>query len=818
MLYADVIIPLGVESFFTYSVPEEYEHSVTVGALVVVSFVRNKRYTGVVYALHSNPPEGFEVKPIERVIEEGFALSESHLKFLLWLSEYYMTPPGEVTRAALPVAMRLESYTSLSLSGGWEERLSDVPELSPEEREIVKVFQERGEICMAEVEKLLKRKDVYVAVRALLEKEIIGIKESVDDLFKPKFERWVGWKREFTDGELENVLDSLKRAKAQYKMLCDWIYYSHEHQVESLSKVEFMQKIGNSASVLKALCDRGVLEVVVREVSRLEVGDEEKQEIHALSEVQERVLGEIRKDYREKDCVLLQGVTSSGKTEVYIHLIDDMLKQGKQVLYLLPEIALTVQIVKRLRRVFGDRVGVYHSGMTDNARAEIWRKQNGDQPYPVVLGVRSSIFLPYRQLGLVIIDEEHESSYKQKEPAPRYNGRDAAIMLGKMNGAKILLGSATPSFESYQNALSGKYGFVQLATRYGAVMMPELLFVDVKEYRRKKMMKGCFTPVLYEEMKRVLESGMQVILFQNRRGYSTYLQCDHCGAILKCKHCDVSMTEYRYRNTLKCHYCGSLRAVPGVCLECGQGHYVNRTPGTERIEEEVKQYFPEARIARMDLDVMNNKAKFRALIDDFEAGNLDVLIGTQMVSKGLDFERVKLVGVMDADSLIGFPDFRAEERAYDMLMQVSGRSGRKGERGKVVIQVADIQNRVYQLVKKENYHGFYSLLSREREMFNYPPFARLIQIELRHTEELALRNAANELARLLRERLERRVCGPAEPDVSRIRKMFRIQILIKAEQGLSLSKLKAFLKQKCGELVKAPVGKGVRIYFDVDPL
>ena len=426
--------------------------------------------------------------------------------------------------------------------------------------------------------------------------------------------------------------------------------------------------------------------------------------------------------------------------------------------------------------------------------------------------------MPYRQLGLVIIDEEHESSYKQKEPAPRYNGRDAAIMLGKMNGAKILLGSATPSFESYQNALSGKYGFVQLATRYGAVMMPELLFVDVKEYRRKKMMKGCFTPVLYEEMKRVLESGMQVILFQNRRGYSTYLQCDHCGAILKCKHCDVSMTYYRYRNTLNCHYCGSLRAVPGVCQECGQGHYVNRTPGTERIEEEVKQYFPEARIARMDLDVMNNKAKFRALIDDFEAGNLDVLIGTQMVSKGWEFERVKLVGVMDADSLIGFPDFRAEERAYDMLMQVSGRSGRKGERGKVVIQVADIQNRVYQLVKKENYHGFYSLLSREREMFNYPPFARLIQIELRHTEELALRNAANELARLLRERLERRVCGPAEPDVSRIRKMFRIQILIKAEQGLSLSKLKAFLKQKCGELVKAPVGKGVRIYFDVDPL
>ena len=456
--------------------------------------------------------------------------------------------------------------------------------------------------------------------------------------------------------------------------------------------------------------------------------------------------------------------------------------------------------------------------MTDSARAEMWRRQNGENPYPVVLGVRSSIFLPYRNLGLVIIDEEHEASYKQKEPAPRYHGRDAAIMLGKMNGAKILLGSATPSFESYQNAMSGKYGFVELTTRFGEVMMPELMFVDVKEYRRKKMMKGSFTPVLYEEMKRVLERGMQVILFQNRRGYSTFLQCNHCGAILKCKHCDVSMTYYRFRNTLNCHYCGSLRPVPTVCEECGQGHYVNRTPGTERIEEEVKQYFPEARVARMDLEVMSNKVKFRALIEEFEAGNLDILIGTQMVSKGLDFERVKLVGVMDADSLVSFPDFRAEERAYDMLMQVSGRSGRKGEQGKVVIQVADRENRVYRLVEKGSFHGFYSFLSREREMFHYPPFSRLIQIELRHVNEYSLRNAANELARKLRERLERRVCGPAEPEVARVRKMYRIQVLIKAEQGLSLSKLKTFIRQKCDELLKGESGKGLKVYFDVDPL
>lgn len=818
MLFADIIIPLGVESFFTYSVPEEYEHSVTAGALVVVSFVRNKRYTGVVYAVHSNPPVGFEARPIERVIEEGFALSGAHLKFLMWMSEYYMAPPGEVTRAALPVAMRLESYTSLCLASEWKERDANADEWSAVERQVIDAFRQNGEICMAEVEKLLRRKDLYVAVRSLLEQGVIQVKESVDDLFKPKLERIVRWAREFTGEELGGFMDALKRAKAQQKMLCDWITYCDENGADALPKADFSRVIGNSAAALKGLCERGILEIAAVEVSRLDGAEEETREMHALSGTQEQALQKIREDFREKDCVLLQGVTSSGKTEVYIHLMEETIRQGKQVLYLLPEIALTVQIVKRLRRVFGDRVGVYHSGMTDNARAEMWRRQNGTDPYPVVLGVRSSIFLPYRNLGLVIIDEEHEGSYKQKEPAPRYHGRDAAIMLGKMNGAKVLLGSATPSFESYQNAMSGKYGFVELTTRFGEVMMPELVFVDVKEYRRKKLMKGSFTPVLYQEMKQVLEKGMQVILFQNRRGYSTYLQCDHCGAIMKCKHCDVSMTYYRFRNTLSCHYCGSLRPVPARCEECGQGHYVNRTPGTERIEEEVKQYFPEARVARMDLEVMSNKVKFRALIDSFEAGDLDILIGTQMVSKGLDFERVKLVGVMDADSLVSFPDFRAEERAYDMLMQVSGRSGRKGERGKVVIQVADRENRVYRLVEKGSYHGFYTFLSREREMFNYPPFSRLLQIELRHTDEYSVRNAANELARKLRERLERRVCGPAEPEVARIRKLYRIQILIKTEQGLSLSKLKTFIRQKCDELLKSETGKGVRIYFDVDPL
>lgn len=814
MIYADVIIPLGVEGFFTYSVPEEWEHAVAKGGLVAVSFAGKKRYTGVVYALHSRKPEGVTVKPIDQVLDAGFTLSEKHLKFLLWMSEYYMAPPGDVIRAAFPVAMRLESYTCVGLA---EPDIEDQV-FSDAEKKVLNLLRPGEFLSITEIEKCLRGCQVVSIVKSLLDQGVVAIKEKVDDLFKPKQEKRVCWVRRFEEEELSRLLDTLKRAPVQYRMLCKWIEYCEEQGVDFVNRIDFSRLIGDSAAALKALCDRGILKIDSVVVRCFHDDERDEGEVNELSDTQQLALKQIRDSFQKKDCVLLQGVTSSGKTEVYIHLIREVLAQNKQVLYLLPEIALTVQIVRRLQKAFGNQVGIYHSGMSDRARMEMWKKQNGDIPYRLVLGVRSSVFLPFRELGLVIVDEEHEGSYKQKEPSPRYNGRDAAIMLGKMFGAKIVLGSATPSFESYGNAMSGKYDLIRMDVRYGDVKMPELVFADMKEFRRKKLMKGAFTPVLFEEVRRALEKGMQVILLQNRRGYSTYLQCDHCGAIPRCKHCDVSMTYYKYRNTLNCHYCGSLRPVPALCEECGQGHYIQRTPGTERIEEEVSELFPEARVARMDLEVMNSKTKYKTLIDRFEAGDFDILIGTQMVSKGLDFERVKLVGVMDADSLIGYPDFRSEERTYAMLTQVSGRSGRKGERGKVVIQLSDSDNRVYRWVAQGSYPLFYEALSREREFFGYPPFGRLIQLELRHKDEIVLRRAANELAEQLRSRLDRRVCGPAVPEVSRIREMRRIQLLIKAEPALSLSKLKSFLKGAISDLLSRSDYRTLKVYFDVDPM
>lgn len=809
MKFADVIVPLAVDGMFTYSVPSCLEAVVRSGALVVVSFAGNKKYTGVVCRVHDSQPEGYKIKPIECLAEEEVYLGEKHLGFLLWVSNYYMATAGEVVKAALPVAFRLESFTMVTLT---EEEV-DYQALTAGESMLLSLLQPGESISVREAEKLLKLKSCVPVVRSLLNKGYVHIKETIDDIFREKTEKLVRWKRPFTDAELQGVLDSLKRAPVQYRMLCKWI----ESGKQECSRTEFLAVVSDSVAALKGLCEKNVLDIGERVVSRLEMGGEEAGEAHALSEQQQVAIDEVRRNFETKDCVLFRGVTSSGKTEIYIHLIREYIERGYQVLYMLPEIALTIQIVKRLRRVFGDRVGVYHSGMSDSVRAEMWRKQCSAEPYQLILGVRSSVFLPFGKPGLIIIDEEHEGSYKQKEPAPRYNGRDAAIMLGKLYGAKVLLGSATPSFETYHNAVAGKYGYVVLNTRYGNVQMPEVLFADVSEYRRKKQMKGSFSPLLYEEMKRVLDDGMQVILFQNRRGYSTYLQCDKCGAIPKCRHCDVSMTYYKQRGMLSCHYCGSLKKATDKCDACGEGNYRLRTPGTERIEEEVAALFPESRVARMDLSVMGSKARFRQVIDDFEQGKTNVLIGTQMVSKGLDFERVKLVGVVDADSMVHFPDFRAEERAYNMLMQVSGRSGRKGDRGKVVIQVTDIKNRVYTMLAGGDFDRFFAMLADERKWFAYPPFFRLIQVELRHKDEAILRHAANRLAAGLRTGLGKRVFGPAVPDVGKIGDFYRVQLLLKIEHGAAFSRIKTLLKKEFAVLFENKVNASLRVFCDVDP-
>lgn len=809
MKFADIIIPLAVEGVFTYAVPEVLEEKLREGMLVVIPFVGNKKYTGVVCRIHTEEPIGHRVKIIEDLAEEDISFSPAHLHFLWWISGYYMALPGEVLKAALPVIFRLESFTDITLT----ESDIDFAGLTENERALVSFLKKGEYTSLREAEKYLKVKNGWRLVKTLLNKGYLQIRESIDDVFKNKTEKWIRWARAFNESELNAILDGLKRSRVQYQLICKWI----EAGEERMEKQRFLKEFGGSAAIIKALCEKNILVQEEKIVSRLDTGPQEKQECHTLSVSQQEALQQIQHYFREKECVLLQGVTSSGKTEVYIHLIQEYIAGGKQVLYMLPEIALTVQIIKRLRRVFGNTIGIYHSGMPDQARAELWKKQCGSDPYPVVLGVRSSVFLPFQHLGLIIVDEEHDGSYKQKEPSPRYQGRDAAIMLAKLHNARVLLGSATPSFETYFNVKTGKYGHVSLTSRYGNILMPEIQFADVAEYRRKKLMKGTFTPLLYQEMKKVLEKGKQVILFQNRRGYSAYLQCDVCGATLKCDHCDVSMTYYKQRDLLSCRYCGSIKKTEELCKDCGRGHYRLRTPGTEKIEEEVGRLFPGIRIARMDMEAMNSRTKYRSVIDDFERGKTDVLVGTQMVSKGLDFENVKLVGVMDADSMVNFPDFRAEERAYEMLMQVSGRSGRKGERGKVIIQTADLQNRIYGMLSVQDYAAFYTELLAERQAFAYPPFYRLILVEMRHKEVIILRNAANLLVVRLREQLGRRICGPAVPEVGRIGGMYRLQIIVKIEQGASYSKIKAFLKQELGSLRKEKGCGGLRMICDVDP-
>lgn len=809
MRYADVIVPLAVEGMYTYGIGEEWAECIRPGMLVWVSFAGNKKYTALVGCVHDNQPEGYEVKWIEGIAEEQIRLGDEHLKFLFWLSEYYMATLGEVMKAALPVAFRLESFTALVRT---MEEVDDAV-LTEQERLLFRFLRPGESVALKEAEKCLKLKRSLSVVRSLLDRGYIQVKETVGDMYREKTERYVAWGGDFSDEQLHRILDGLKRAPVQYMMLCRWIEWGKEEMLRG----DFLEKTGQNPGALKALCDKGILRIGERSVSRLEEGKVCDAGWHSLTAGQSGALRDIQGCFASKDCVLLQGVTSSGKTEVYIHLIKEYIERGEQVLYMLPEIALTVQIVKRLQSVFGEKVGIYHSGMPDAVRAELWKKQCGPSPYPLILGVRSSVFLPFSRLGLIIVDEEHDSSYKQKEPSPRYQGRDAAIMLGRIHGARVLLGSATPSFESWQNAVSGKYGLVRLNGRYGGIQMPEVVLADVGEYRRKKLMQGSFSPLLIREMEKTLAEGKQVILFQNRRGYSTYVQCGHCGSIPKCRYCDVSLTYYKQREVLVCRYCGAMLPMQEVCPECGTGHYREMTPGTEKIEEEVGRLFPDKRVARMDLDMMSSRARYKAVIDDFAAGRTHILIGTQMVTKGLDFENVKLVGVMDADSIVNFPDFRAEERAYCMLTQVSGRSGRKGERGKVVIQAADVNNRVYRMLTEGDYETFFSELVAERGLFLYPPSTRLIQMEFRARDIVVLRHAANRLALRFREKLGKRVCGPAVPEVGRIGGLYRLVLMLKIEAGMSYSGVKSFIRKELAELRQEKSFHAVRIFCDVDP-
>lgn len=819
MKYIDVIVPLPLGGTFTYSVPDEWADAVRIGMRVVVPFGKKKMYTAIVSIIHTHKPELlYEVKDVICLLDNQPVLRYPQLKFWEWVGAYYQAYPGDVYQAAVPAGLKLESETRVCINPDFEAEHI----LSEKEQRILDALSDGKPVNVAELNKVTEIRDVLPTLKILLEKGAVEVSEELTEKFRAKTDTFVRLSDDARREEnLRRTFDELGRAKKQLDVLMMYIDLSKcliPARQREVTRKELLEKSGASPAVLAALVERGVLETYLKEIGRLDISDLPTNAVYALNEFQQTALSSIEKQFKEKPVVLLHGVTSSGKTEIYIHLIQKVLAEGKQVLYLVPEIALTTQLTSRLKRVFGKRLGVYHSKFSDAERVEIWNNVLNDKSYEVIIGVRSSIFLPFRQLGLVIVDEEHESSYKQYDPAPRYNARNAAIVLASMHGAKTLLGTATPSIESYFNAETGKYGLVELHQRHEEMQLPEIVVVDTKEAYHKKRMEGHFSDVLLEKIAKALGNNEQIILFQNRRGYAPYIECKGCAYVPKCKNCDVSLTVHKVFNTLTCHYCGYTEPIPTICPVCKTPNLNTKGFGTEKIEDEIRQIFPNARISRMDLDTTRSKKSYEKLITDFENHKVDILIGTQMVTKGLDFEHVSLVGILNADNMLNFPDFRAHERAYQLMAQVSGRAGRKNKRGLVVLQTSQPEHTVIGQVIRNDYAAMYKLQTEERKQFKYPPYFRMIQVTLRHKDVKVLQQAAFTLAGQLRAIFGPRVLGPIDPVVSRIQNLFIKQIILKIENEASPAKAKEMLQHASNELLTQSRFKSVRIGLDVDPV
>lgn len=757
MHYVDVILPLPLEGTFTYSLPASLAGGVRLGVRVLVPLGKSKTYTAMAVRTHDVKPD-FETRDILQVIDQEPVLLERQLRLWQWISTYYMSALGDVFKAALPAGLKAEEN------------------------------------------------------------------------YRPKTVRCVTLHANLrTEQNLHLALTILGKALKQQQTFNTYLQLSHWDQIDGDTPPDHIQDVacdellnasGASDAVLRQLISRKFLEVYYREVGRIGGGGEYHPEhIQPLSEAQQDAMNQIGVQFMSKNVVLLHGVTSSGKTEIYIHLIQKAIDEGRQVLYLLPEIALTVQMTRRLQHVFGSRLGIYHSKYSDAERVEIWKKQLSDEPYDVILGARSAVFLPFTRLGLVIVDEEHETSFKQQDPAPRYHARSAAIMLARMyEGAKVLLGTATPSMESYYNATTGKYGYVQLTTRYRNVAMPEIRVVDTKDLYRRKMMRGAFSPDLLEAMRSALSNRKQVILFQNRRGFAPMVECKVCGWVPKCKNCDVSLTYHRSMNVLTCHYCGFTYAVPRQCPNCESTELIGRGYGTEKIEDRVRELFPEARISRMDLDTTRSRNAYSRIINDFSNGRTDILIGTQMISKGLDFGNVSVVGILNADTMLNYPDFRAYEHAFMMLSQVSGRAGRGGEQGLVILQTKSADLPVIHQVVTGDFASFSRDLLEERRMFSYPPFFHLVYVYLRSKYESTVESAAVELASRLRQSFGERVLGPDKPSVARVKTESIRKIVLKLELGIDLSLARRHMAAARAALLQDKRYAAMTVFFDVDPL
>lgn len=815
--YVDVILPLPLPKSFTYSLPDEYAEEVKIGCRVVVPFGRKKFYTAIVRNVHYCAPTEYEVKEISTLLDASPILLPNQFKFWEWIADYYLCTQGDVYKAALPSGLKLESETIVEYNPDFE---ADAP-LPEREQRILDLLAIDSQQCVTKLEKESGVKNILTAIKSLLDKEAIFVKEELKRTYKPKTEARVRLAGTADEKQLHILFDILSRAPKQLALLMKYVECSGilgDGTPKEISKKELLQRANVAPAVLNGLVDKKIFEIYYHEIGRLNKQEKEVVELNALNEFQQRAHDEIVQSFQEKNVCLLHGVTSSGKTEIYIHLIEEAIRQGKQVLYLLPEIALTTQITERLQRVFGSRLGIYHSKFPDAERVEIWRKQLGENGYDIILGVRSSIFLPFQNLGLVIVDEEHENTYKQQDPAPRYHARSSAIVLAAMYGAKTLLGTATPSIETWQNAMDGKYGFVQLKERYKEIQLPEIIPVDIKELHRKKRMVGQFSPLLIQYMKEALEQNEQVILFQNRRGFAPMIECRTCGWVPKCKNCDVSLTYHKGINQLTCHYCGYTYQLPKACPACAGTELVNRGFGTEKIEDDIKVLFPEAAVARMDLDTTRTRSAYEKIIADFEQGKTDILIGTQMVSKGLDFDHVSIVGILNADTMLNYPDFRSYERAFQLMAQVSGRAGRKNKRGRVVLQTKSIDHPIIHQVIANDYEDMVGGQLAERQMFHYPPYYRLVYVYLKNHNEALLDQMAAVMANKLRGVFGNRVLGPDKPPVARIQTLFIKKIVVKIEQNAPMGRARELLLRIQREMIEDEHYKSLIIYYDVDPM
>ena len=754
MKYADILLPVPLEGFFTYAVPERLREQIAFGMRVLVNFGPKKTYVGIVVRFHDEEPKGYNTKEIIDIADKQPMLLDKQLQLWQWIAEYYLAPIGDIYKAAMPAGLKAE------------------------------------------------------------------------DGYKPKTETYIRLAEKYRTVEaLHIAINMLTRAEKQlaaflgYLQLSHWDEAEHHANIEEITREELMNASHSTSTTIGMLVKRGMLETYEKEVGRLNhSGEPHPENIQKLSPAQQDAYNAILFSMMRKNVTLLHGVTSSGKTEIYIHLIQHTLDEGKQVLYLLPEIALTVQIMDRLQKVFGRRLGIYHSRYSDGERVEIWQKQMSNDPYDIILGARSAVFLPFQKLGLVIIDEEHETSFKQQDPAPRYHARSAAIVLASMYGAKTLLGTATPSIESYYNAKTGKYGYVSLTQRFEGIELPEFRIVDVKDLQHRKMMTGPFSPMLLAEVRKALEEGKQAILFQNRRGFAPMIECKQCGWVPHCQHCDVSLTLHRNTNQLTCHYCGYTYSIPTKCPNCEGTELRTRGYGTEKIEESIRDIFPEAKVARMDLDTTKTRNAYERIINDFAMGRTNILIGTQMISKGLDFANVSVVGILNADSMLNFPDFRAYEHAFMMMAQVGGRAGRKGKRGLVILQTKSPDLPIVQQVMNNNYEAMYEGVTAERKEFHYPPFYRLVYVYLKHRDDKVVASAAATLAFKLRIWFGERVLGPDKPSVAKVKSLNIRKIMIKLENGIDIQKVRQYLRKAHSDILKDKRFNSLVIYYDVDPL